>query len=724
MPDDRRTPGSHGSGDERTPPGGWWRRCAALAGVAGLAVTQPVLDLFGRNPEFFVAGRYSSQQIIAFALIVAIVPAAVAVVGSSLVWLVNRRVAAVVLSGALGAFAGVFALVVLGSIGVDRSWVAFLVAVASAALTVWLERTHPWGRALLSYLALGNLAFLALFLFASPTAELVGGNASAGELGSIRLSDLQGPVVFVILDELPVTTLMRADGRVNEDRYPNFARLAATSTWFRNASSHSPMTSRSVPAMLTGTFPDDGELPTYRDHPRNYFSLFGSRYRVHRYESVTDMCPPDACEPLPQGSIRDALQDGAIAYGHRVLPGGWADRLPSIDHSWGNFGGGLDPASAEPATGDGSGSRGSGAPQGSTLTTVGPADDPYGRWRGLDPFDRSALGQFRALDESVSFIDDTPSVNLFHVALPHYPWTLTPWGTRLTRFPNQLAHDPDDPAYEVTLRLVYQLHSLQAGAADVAVGNLIDHLRNVGAWDDALVVITSDHGTSLLPPDLGRKLTSNSREELLRMPLFIKAPGQDEGEVRDDVAQTIDILPSIVDLLGVRTDWVFDGHSLFDGSKPSTDPDVDDSVEPALDIAARHGADFAGDDWAGLAGPGELGGLVGTGVDAVTTGQPSTMTWSADDRDLFASLPTSDGRVPYLLAGTMSTPDSGRRPPDLVVAVNGVVAGIVGATEPTGSGWRFLGLVGPFFADGANTVEAYEVEPTALGPVFHLVRAR
>src|SRR5690606_3543239 len=67
----------------RPPPHAGWRRfgtqAASLLGVAGVAICQPVLDLFGRNPTFFVAGRYSAGQIVAFALVVALPPAAVAV---------------------------------------------------------------------------------------------------------------------------------------------------------------------------------------------------------------------------------------------------------------------------------------------------------------------------------------------------------------------------------------------------------------------------------------------------------------------------------------------------------------------------------------------------------------------------------------------------------------------------------------------------------------------
>ena len=61
-----------------------------------------------------------------------------------------------------------------------------------------------------------------------------------------------GPVVVIIFDELPLPTLMRSDGTINAERYPAFARLAASSTWFRNTSSPHNRTERAVPAIVTG----------------------------------------------------------------------------------------------------------------------------------------------------------------------------------------------------------------------------------------------------------------------------------------------------------------------------------------------------------------------------------------------------------------------------------------------------------------------------------------
>jgi hypothetical protein len=685
-----------------------WLRCsAALVGVAGVAVTQPVLDVFGRNPEFFVVGRYRTREIVLFALVVALVPAVIAIAGATVAWLAHPTLGAIAYASALAGFGVLFALLVLRTVGIDHQWLALGAAAALAALLVWLDRTRRTVRTLLSYLALGNVAFVLLFLFASPAAELVAGS-TAGDAGEISAPQLSGPVILVVLDEFPVSTIMRPDGTINASRYPNFARLAAGSTWFRNASSLHPMTSISVPSILTGRQPEPGDLPTAHDHPESYFTLFGDRYPINNYESVTDMVPPGLASTTaaPHGSVRAALRDGTIVYGHQVLPSELADGLPSIDHSWGGFGSEVGPS--ETVASD------------TVEQSLVVGDDGYGRWHSLDPFDRSALGQFRIMGQTMSQVSADPSVTFVHVALPHFPWTLTPWGVRLTQFPHKMLDDPESPGYESSAVLRYQLHALQVGAADAAVGQMIDHLQSVGAWDDALVVVTSDHGTSLLPPDFGRKVTENNREEVLRFPLFIKAPGQTAGEVRDDPALTIDVLPSVVDLLDVQTDWAFDGHSLYDGSAPRTPPKVDDDVGALLDVVERHARDVPRDGWEGLVATGENGDLVGRRTVELSIGQPSELRWSADDRALFGSLPTEDGRVPYMLAGTVAS-DGEDPPPELVVVVNGTVAGSVGGYVPDDAGWRFAGLLGPFFVDGANTVEAYEVERTPAGPVLHPV---
>jgi hypothetical protein len=686
-----------------------------VIGMAGLAITQPVLDLFGKNPEFFVAGRYDAGQILGFAVVVAFAPALVALLVVGVIWLVAPRAGQVAYAVALWSFSALFGLALVDTAGIENVPLALGAAAALGALVTWSAVARPAARTFLAYLAAGNVAFVAIFLVGSPAGELITTPAEAVDRGSVSAPPLPGPVVLVILDELPVSTIMREDGTLDRERFPGLGRLADSSTWFRNASSHSPMTAQSVPSLLTGRLHERGELPTYQDHPRSYLTLFGARYPVNRYELITNMCPPSYCEPPPQSALSDALDDARVVYGHRVLPGSLADGLPSVDHSWGDFG--SDEYGGDPDAGE-SGVDPS-VTGGATTTTI---DDPYDRWHARSAFDRSALGQSQVMDQTISRIGPEPSVNLVHVALPHYPWTLTPWGERLYKTP-AFTHDPDDPAYDVAAVQRRQLHSMQAGAADAAVGRMIDHLRSVGAWQDATVVVTSDHGLGLLPPDFGRTLTERNAEELLRMPLFVKEAGQTEGRVDDAPAQTIDVLPTVIDSVGATTDWELDGHSLLDGSRPAVDPAVDPSLQPALDIAARHGADTPhGDGWLGLAAIGDHGDLVGREVADLDGGDASELTWRLDAADVLDDLPTDDGRVPQWITGTVTTPD-GDRPPDLVIAVNGQIAGIAGGYAEDGDAWRFKSFVGVPFRTGDNDVRGYEVERRPAGPLLHPLAA-
>jgi arylsulfatase A-like enzyme len=695
-----------------------WRSVVVAAlgvvGLAGLAITQPLLDLFGRNPEFFVAGRYDAGQIVGFALVVACAPALVALLIVGALWLVAPRAGQVAYALAIWAFAALFGLALLDTAGVERIALALGAAAALGALVTWLAMSRPAARTFLAYLAAGNVAFVVVFLVGSPAGELVTTPAQAVDRGSVSAPPLPGPVILVILDEFPVSTVMREDGTLNRERFPSLGRLADSSTWFRNASSHSPMTAQSVPSLLTGTLHEDGTLPTYQDHPRSYLTLFGARYPVNRYELLTDMCPPSYCDPPPQSALADALDDARVVYGHRVLPGSLADGLPSVDHSWGDFG--SDDGGAGPAS-----ESGAGEVTGTTTTTT--IDDAYDRWREMPAVDRGALGQSRAVDEVTSRIGPEASVNLVHVALPHYPWTLTPWGDRLYKLP-RFQQEPDDPSYDFAAMQRRQLHGMQAGAADAAVGRMIDHLQSVGAWDDATIVVTSDHGLGLTPPDVGRALTDDNAEELLRIPLFVKAPGQATGDVDDAPAQTIDVLPTIIDAVGATTNWELDGHSLLDGSRPTVDPHVGPTVRPALQVAARHRADTPyGDGWLGLAAIGDQGDLVGRTVSDLPVGQPSDLSWQLGAADVLDDLPTDDGRVPQWITGTVATPD-GARPPELVIALNGRLAGVAGGySESDDGGWRFAGFIGVPFRTGSNEVVGYEVERTALGPVLHEVAA-
>ena len=295
-------------------------RALIILGLSGLAVTQPLLDLFGNNPEFFVAGNYSRGQIIAFALLVVLVPPLVGIGLTAAATFIDRWAGTIVFAVVSAALAGAFVLAVLRTLDVDATVVVFAVAVvAGVGIAVLVVRTRG-AQLFVSYLAAANLLFLGSFLFLSPTSELVAGG-SAGDVDEVDVPAPEGPVVVIVLDEFPASTIMRGDGSLNAERYPGFAQLAAASTWFRNASSRFNLTHRAVPMILSGVVGGEDDLPTYQDHPRTVFSLLGRRRPGPPLRG--DHRPVPAISVRPAAS--PAAQPGDRGRVDRVRPPGAAE---------------------------------------------------------------------------------------------------------------------------------------------------------------------------------------------------------------------------------------------------------------------------------------------------------------------------------------------------------------------------------------------------------------
>jgi Sulfatase len=102
--------------------------------------------------------------------------------------------------------------------------------------------------------------------------------------------------VLLIVDELPSDSLLDQHGRIDPVRYPNFAALAADSTWFRNGYSIYDSTTKAVPLILDGIWPRPGSSPDRAGHPRSVFDMFRRRgYRMVASEEASGLCPPRMC---------------------------------------------------------------------------------------------------------------------------------------------------------------------------------------------------------------------------------------------------------------------------------------------------------------------------------------------------------------------------------------------------------------------------------------------
>ena len=101
---------------------------------------------------------------------------------------------------------------------------------------------------------------------------------------------------MIVFDEFPADALLGPDGRIDAGRFPNFAELARTGTWFPNAHSVYDSTTKAVPAILDGKTPEGLNAWHLRGPPADGVHLFGPRgYRIVSSEDATAVCPPRCC---------------------------------------------------------------------------------------------------------------------------------------------------------------------------------------------------------------------------------------------------------------------------------------------------------------------------------------------------------------------------------------------------------------------------------------------
>jgi len=95
---------------------------------------------------------------------------------------------------------------------------------------------------------------------------------------------------------------------------------------------------------------------------------------------------------------------------------------------------------------------------------------------------------------------------------------------------------------------------------DYNVGNLIKKIDELGLSNNTVIVILADHGEEL--KDHGRiQHGLTLYEEIVRVPLIIKIPNMPPKKI-DSQVSTIDISPTILDILGIKIPGQFQGRSL------------------------------------------------------------------------------------------------------------------------------------------------------------------
>ncbi|HEV8699846.1 MAG TPA: sulfatase [Candidatus Polarisedimenticolia bacterium] len=135
-------------------------------------------------------------------------------------------------------------------------------------------------------------------------------------------------------------------------------------------------------------------------------------------------------------------------------------------------------------------------------------------------------------------------------------------------------------------RYVTGLYDSDVAFADRVIGGLLETLRKDGILDRAILVVLSDHGedlwdhSDLRSPGHGHSLY----EELLRVPLFFRAPGLVRaGALIRTPVSLLDVAPTLLALTGLSPDPDHQGRSLErtlrDGLEPTEVPIHAESIE-------------------------------------------------------------------------------------------------------------------------------------------------
>lgn len=145
---------------------------------------------------------------------------------------------------------------------------------------------------------------------------------------------------------------------------------------------------------------------------------------------------------------------------------------------------------------------------------------------------------------------------------PHEPWDPPPDYAALYRDPAYRGTDiwdpvPGDVAGYLTPEEVHQIKANYAGEVtfvDACVGRLLDEIRHLGLYEQSLIMWVSDHGEPFGEHGIIRKARPWLYEELVHIPWIIRLPGGvGAGRTVDALVQPTDLLPTILDALGIET---------------------------------------------------------------------------------------------------------------------------------------------------------------------------
>ena len=509
----------------------------AIAGLSSLAFAQPIYDVLRRAPEFFAIRNLYLADLLALVTALAAGPTLALSAPAIAARFLRPSWTQSAIAVPIGLLAG---LITLQAVGGPSATVALTVA-----LSVWLGATWAYVRfkGVRSFALLLSVATVVV-----PALLVLDGDVRSSAARPKPVVEIDGadtgaraPIVLVVFDEWSLMSVLDSEGAIDRERLPNLAALADRATWYPNAMAAADTTEFALPAMLTGSRPAPGQLPTAAEHPVNLFTLLAPSHDIHASEPITALCPPQInllATPRPPVGERFALliSDLSLVWLRLTLPPTWRELVPAVTHTWSGFGRERAQSAVPP-----------------------PTDAPVPRAMfHLRNTDRAA--QFRRFVDAIQPPKERPGLFFLHSLLPHVPWEYLPSGRRY-RKPRSGVHGLKREAWEPTPWPALHHHKrylLQVEFLDRLVGDLTARLKSVGLFERSLIVITADHGVAFRPGRQRRlvvlkDLDAGHLMDIASVPLLIKAPFQQTPETAEEPVSLTGLTARILDLAGADT---------------------------------------------------------------------------------------------------------------------------------------------------------------------------
>lgn len=695
-----------------------FRRALVYLLLSTVGVAQPLLSLYGANLAVFTTAGLEGKIVLWFGAVVLLLPLLVVVLVDIVLTAIFPRHGLSVHYFLVGVLLCFVAGSILNQMSLGTWWLDSALILFSASLFVVLYArraiVHTW------LTAMSPLALVVFIIFVVSASSVIAppsvGKASVGTYPGNGVRE-DASVLWILLDEAPLWPLLAKDGSINARRFPGFAALADSSTWYRNAMTSAQLTVNAVPSILSGMEPVFNRQPVLADFPQNVFTAFNGIKRIDATEEVTALCPKKICiEPdgsgwedvadvrvAPRGlkaTFRSFLTDALVVVGHKTLPRDLRSWLPAIDEAWGGFG--------------------------ARSTEVSPTGLVQGDAGVIERAQR-LQGLFRRAAVSAQ-----PTFHFTHVLLPHRPWALTP---DLRVAPTPI---PDNRPVSSAERKIDTYTSLlrQYVALDVIIADMVAQLKASDNWDRTMVVVTADHGATFVPGESIRNTINSDNvdtlQDIYRVPLFVKYPDQKGSKTNDCAARTIDVVETIFASTGVSPDWKSDGNNLLTNCPmketqlvwwPEGKARLSTSFSAVRDRVAFYDAWVDSDgDASSIVQSGRSGSLVGTPIPT-TYSEVDGLTWSLDGADWYKSVGEGPYEmVPNRATGRVQTNKPLSKNTDGLIVVDGVIVGVVSelsGLRPTNKGAYFASvLLSEKITPGSHVVELWTVDWSTQKPVF------